>query len=151
MIALLQRVTNSKVSVNDEVVGEIGMGLMILLGVFQNDTEKDSEILAAKTENLRIFNDADEKMNLSLLDVNGEVLVISQFTLCADYKKGRRPNYLMAAEPKIAEELYSNYIAKLQESGTNVQSGEFGAMMDVELINNGPVTITLDTEKFSRA
>ena len=125
--------------------------MVILLGVFQNDTEKDSKILADKTENLRIFNDADEKMNLSLLDVKGEALVISQFTLCADYKKGRRPSYLMAAEPKKAEELYSKYIVELQKSGTAVMSGEFGAMMDVDLINNGPVTITLDTEKFSKS
>lgn len=151
MVALLQRVTKSRVTVNDAVVGEIGMGLVILLGVFQNDTEKESEILAKKTENLRIFNDADEKMNLSLLDVGGEALVISQFTLCADYKKGRRPSYLMAAEPKKAEELYSKYIVELRESGTNVQAGKFGAMMDVDLINSGPVTITLDTEKFSKA
>lgn len=151
MIALLQRVTRGKVRVKDSVIGEIGMGLVILLGVFQDDTEKESKILANKTENLRIFNDADDKMNLSLLDVKGEALVISQFTLCADYKKGRRPNYLMAAEPKMAEELYSKYIVELQESGTNVQVGEFGAMMDVDLINSGPVTITLDTEKFSRA
>ena len=151
MIALLQRVTRGKVRVKDSVVGEIGMGLVILLGVFQDDTEKESKILANKTENLRIFNDADDKMNLSLLDVKGEARVISQFTLWADYKKGRRPNYLMAAEPKMAEELYSKYIVELQESGTNVQVGEFGAMMDVDLINSGPVTITLDTEKFSRA
>ena len=151
MIALLQRVSKGRVTVNDTVVGEIGMGLVILLGVFQNDTRRDSENLADKTENLRIFNDADEKMNLSLMDVGGEALVISQFTLCADYKKGRRPNYSMAAEPKKAEELYSNYIAKLRESGTSVQVGEFGAMMDVELLNSGPVTISLDTEKFSKA
>ena len=151
MIALLQRVSKGRVTVNDTVVGEIGMGLVILLGVFQNDTLNDSENLADKTENLRIFNDADEKMNLSLLDVGGEALVISQFTLCADYKKGRRPNYLMAAEPKKAEELYSNYIAQLRESGTSVQVGEFGAMMDVELLNSGPVTISLDTDKFSKA
>jgi len=147
----LQRVSKGRVTVNDTVVGEIGMGLVILLGVFQDDTLKDSENLADKTENLRIFNDADEKMNLSLMDVGGEALVISQFTLCADYKKGRRPNYLKAAEPKKAEELYSNYIAKLQESGTSVQAGEFGAMMDVELLNSGPVTVSLDTEKFSKA
>ena len=151
MIALLQRVTKGKVTVNDNVVGEIGMGLVIFLGVFRNDTEKESKILAEKTEKLRIFNDADNKMNLSLMDVNGEALVISQFTLCADYKKGRRPNYLMAAMPNKAQELYSNYIAALRESGANVQSGEFGAMMDVDLINSGPVTIALDTEKFSRA
>ena len=147
----MQRVTRGKVSVKNNVIGEIGKGLVILLGVFQNDTEKDSKILADKTENLRIFNDADEKMNLSLLDVKGEALVISQFTLCADYKKGRRPSYLMAAEPKKAEELYSKYIVELQKSGTAVMSGEFGAMMDVDLINNGPVTITLDTEKFSKS
>jgi len=150
LIALLQRVTKGKVTVNDNVVGEIGMGLVILLGVFQNDTMRESEILANKTENLRIFNDADEKMNLSLLDVRGEALVISQFTLCADYRKGRRPNYLMAAEPKKAEELYSQYISVLKESGTIVQIGEFGAMMDVDLINSGPVTIALDTENFSK-
>jgi len=147
----LQRVTRGKVSVKNNVIGEISLGLVILLGVFQNDTEKDSKILAGKTENLRIFNDADEKMNLSLLDIKGEALVISQFTLCADYKKGRRPNYLMAAKPEKAEELYSKYIVELQKSGTTVMSGEFGAMMDVDLINNGPVTITLDTEKFSKS
>lgn len=151
MIALLQRVTKARVSVKNNIIGEIGMGLVILLGVFQNDSEKESNMLAEKTENLRIFNDADDKMNLSLLDVNGEALVISQFTLCADYKKGRRPNYLMAAEPILAEDLYSKYITKLRESGTNVQVGEFGAMMDVDLINSGPVTITLDTKIFSRA
>ena len=136
--------------VNEDIVGEIGKGLVILLGIFESDTVRDTHKLADKTVNLRIFNDKDEKMNLSLKEVEGEALVISQFTLCADYKKGRRPNYLMAAAPKKAEQLYLKYIEHIFNAGIEVQTGEFGAMMDVDIMNNGPVTITLDTELLSK-
>lgn len=136
--------------VNKEIVGEIGKGLVILLGIFESDTVKETDKLADKTVNLRIFNDKEDKMNLSLKEVGGEALVISQFTLCADYKKGRRPNYLMAAAPKKAEQLYLKYVEQIFNAGINVETGEFGAMMDVDIVNNGPVTITLDTELLSK-
>ncbi len=151
MVAVLQRASKGRVIVNEEIVGEIGKGLVILLGIFESDTAREAEKLADKTVNLRIFNDKDDKMNLSLKEVGGEALVISQFTLCADYKKGRRPNYLMAAKPEKAENLYLRFVDKIADSGISVQTGEFGAMMDVELVNSGPVTITLDTELLSKA
>ena len=140
-----------QVRVNEEIVGEIGRGLVILLGIFERDSVDEADKLADKTVNLRIFGDKDEKMNLSLKEVKGEALVISQFTLCADYKKGRRPNYLMAAKPEKAENLYLSYVDKIAYSGISVQTGKFGAKMDVELVNNGPVTITLDTELLSKS
>lgn len=150
MVAVLQRVSQGRVRVNKEIVGEIGRGLVILLGIFESDTVKETDKLADKTVNLRIFNDKEDKMNLSLKEVGGEALVISQFTLCADYKKGRRPNYLMAAAPKKAEQLYLKYVEQIFNAGINVETGEFGAMMDVDIVNNGPVTITLDTELLSK-
>ena len=150
MVAVLQRVSQGRVRVNKEIVGEIGRGLVILLGIFESDTVKETDKLADKTVNLRIFNDKDDKMNLSLKEVGGEALVISQFTLCADYKKGRRPNYLMAAAPQKAEQLYLKYVEQIFNAGINVETGEFGAMMDVDIVNNGPVTITLDTELLSK-
>ena len=137
--------------VDKEIVGEIGKGLVILLGIFENDTVQEADKLADKTVNLRIFNDKNDKMNLSLKEVGGKALVISQFTLCADYKKGRRPNYLMAAEPQKAEELYLKYVDRIFNAGIKVQTGEFGAMMDVDIVNSGPVTITLDTKLLSKA
>ena len=149
MLSVLQRVTSGKVNVGERTVGEIGPGLVILLGVFKEDGKKEARLLADKTMNLRIFNDDNDKMNLSLLEIEGEALVISQFTLCADYKKGRRPNYLQAADPERANELYLEYIEHLIEGGVKVSMGEFGAMMDVEIVNSGPVTITLDTEYLS--
>lgn len=151
MVAVLQRVTQGRVRVNKEIVGEIGKGLVILLGVFESDTVKETDKLADKTVNLRIFNDKDDKMNLSLKEVGGEALVISQFTLCADYKKGRRPNYLMAAAPQKAEQLYLKYVEQIFNAGIKVQTGKFGAMMDVDIMNSGPVTITLDTKLLSKA
>ena len=151
MVAVLQRVTQGRVRVNKEIVGEIGKGLVVLLGVFESDTVKETDKLADKTVNLRIFNDKDDKMNLSLKEVGGEALVISQFTLCADYKKGRRPNYLMAAAPQRAEQLYLKYVEQISNAGIKVQTGEFGAMMDVDIMNSGPVTITLDTKLLSKA
>jgi len=151
MVAVLQRVSQGRVRVNKEIVGEIGRGLVILLGIFESDTVQETDKLADKTVNLRIFNDKDDKMNLSLKEVGGEALVISQFTLCADYKKGRRPNYLMAAAPEKAEQLYLKYVEQIFNTGIKVQTGKFGAMMDVDIVNNGPVTITLDTERLSKA
>ncbi len=150
MVAVLQRVSQGRVRVNKEIVGEIGRGLVILLGIFKSDTVQETDKLADKTVNLRIFNDKEDKMNLSLKEVGGEALVISQFTLCADYKKGRRPNYLMAAAPKKAEQLYLKYVEQIFNAGIKVETGEFGAMMDVDIVNNGPVTITLDTELLSK-
>ena len=151
MVAVLQRVSQGRVRVNKEIVGEIGKGLVILLGIFESDTVQETDKLADKTVNLRIFNDKDDKMNLSLKEVGGEALVISQFTLCADYKKGRRPNYLMAAAPEKAEQLYLKYVEQIFNAGIKVQTGKFGAMMDVDIVNNGPVTITLDKELLSKA
>ena len=151
MVAVLQRVTRGSVAVGDKTVNEIGTGLVVLLGVFEGDEEREAELLADKTVNLRIFNDAAGKMNRSLIEVGGEALVISQFTLCADYRKGRRPNFLRAAKPEKAENLYMRYVDRIKESGVNVKTGEFGAMMEVELINSGPVTITLDTEGLRKA
>ncbi|MCH8287578.1 MAG: D-tyrosyl-tRNA(Tyr) deacylase [Candidatus Marinimicrobia bacterium] len=151
MVAVLQRVSRGNVAVGNKTVNEIGMGLVVLLGVFEGDEEREAELLADKTVNLRIFNDAAGKMNRSLIEVGGEALVISQFTLCADYRKGRRPNFLRAAKPEKAENLYMRYVDRINESGVNVKTGEFGAMMEVELINSGPVTITLDTEVLRKA
>ncbi|MCH7955225.1 MAG: D-tyrosyl-tRNA(Tyr) deacylase [Candidatus Marinimicrobia bacterium] len=151
MIAVLQRVSEGRVRVKEEIVGEIGKGLVILIGILESDTVQEVEKLADKTVNLRIFNDKDDKMNLSLKEVGGEALVISQFTLCADYKKGRRPNYLMAAAPQKAEQLYLKYVEQIFNAGIKVQTGEFGAMMDVDIMNSGPVTITLDTDLLSKA
>ncbi len=151
MVAVLQRVSQGRVRVDKEIVGEIGKGLVILLGIFENDTAQEADKLADKTVNLRIFNDKNDKMNLSLIEVGGKALVISQFTLCADYKKGRRPNYLMAAEPQKAEELYLKYVDRIFSAGIKVQTGELGAMMDVDIVNSGPVTITLDTKLLSKA
>ena len=150
MIALLQRVSRGKVTVGGVITGEIGKGLVILLGVYKDDTEKEVDLLAEKTVNIRIFSDSNDKMNQSLLDVGGAALVVSQFTLCADYRKGRRPSYLNAAEPEEAKALYEMYGEKIKSYGVDVQFGEFGAMMDVELVNDGPVTIALDSEIFAK-
>ena len=146
MIAVVQRVSESKVVVDDKTVGEIGPGLMILLGVFDDDSETDGEFLAGKIAGLRIFNDENGKMNLSIKDVDGSALVVSQFTLCGDWRKGRRPSYIHAAAPADGERLYENFIARLRNHGLPVESGQFGAMMQVELINDGPVTFVLDSK-----
>ncbi|HKJ69688.1 MAG TPA: D-aminoacyl-tRNA deacylase [bacterium] len=146
MIAVLQRARDARVDIDGTASGTIDFGLVILLGVFEDDTEQDADYLADKTANLRIFNDDDEKMNLSVQDVDGEALVISQFTLCADTRKGRRPSYIRAANPDKATELYEYFIGRLQKTGLPVHSGEFGAMMDVHLVNEGPVTIILDSK-----
>ncbi|MCF7804305.1 MAG: D-tyrosyl-tRNA(Tyr) deacylase [Candidatus Marinimicrobia bacterium] len=145
MIAILQRATDARVEIDGNTTGAIDHGLVILLGVFEGDTGEDADYLADKSANLRIFNDENDKMNLSVKDVGGSVLVVSQFTLCADTRKGRRPSYINAANPEVADELYEYYIEQLQDAGVPVESGEFGAMMDVHLTNKGPVTIILDS------
>ena len=146
MIALLQRVSEAKVTVDNKIAGEIGSGLLIFLGVFQNDALEDTKFLTNKIVHLRIFDDDAGKINRSLLDVEGAILVISQFTLCADTKKGRRPSFIKAARPRLGEELYKNFIQALKERGLSVATGIFGAMMDVHLVNDGPVTFVLDSK-----
>ena len=146
MIALLQRVSEAKVTVDDKIAGEIGSGLLIFLGVFQNDSLEDTKFLTNKIVHLRLFDDDAGKMNRSLLDVEGAVLVVSQFTLCADTKKGRRPSFIKAAQPKLGEKIYNNFIQDLKERGVPVATGIFGAMMDVQLVNDGPVTFVLDSK-----
>tara|TARA_B100000949_G_scaffold56772_1_gene49971 strand:+ start:173 stop:631 length:459 start_codon:yes stop_codon:yes gene_type:complete len=146
MIALLQRVSEAKVTVDDKIAGEIGSGLLIFLGVFQNDALEDTKFLTNKIVHLRLFDDDAGKMNRSLLDVEGAVLVVSQFTLCADTKKGRRPSFIKAAQPKLGEKIYNNFIQDLKKRGVSVATGIFGAMMDVQLVNDGPVTFLLDSK-----
>jgi D-tyrosyl-tRNA(Tyr) deacylase len=145
MKALLQRVAKSSVTVEGKVVGRIAQGLVVLLGVADGDCEKDAEYLADKIVNLRIFSDEQSKFNLSTLNVNGELLVISQFTLLADTRKGRRPSFSTAAPPEKAETLYNYFVMRLKQTGLKVETGEFGAHMMVEIANDGPVTIMLDS------
>ena len=145
MKALLQRVSSASVTVVDKKISEIGEGLLILLGVVAQDIEKDIDYLVNKTAGLRIFKDTNQNMNLSLQDIGGEVLVVSQFTLCADTRRGRRPSFINAAEPIIANNMYDQFCQKLQLLSIPVSRGQFGASMDVELINDGPVTILLDS------
>jgi D-tyrosyl-tRNA(Tyr) deacylase len=147
MKAVLQRVTHAKVNVNGELVGKIDKGLLVFLGIANDDNQSDSDYLIRKIINLRIFNDSDFKMNLSLKDVNGELLVISQFTLYADTQKGNRPSYTSAAQPIVAKEIYNSFLSKLEmEFGKKVEAGIFGADMKVELLNDGPVTIIIDSK-----
>jgi len=143
--ALLQRSSGARVRVDGEVVGEIGAGLVVLLGVGPDDDEAVADALARRTTELRIFDDADGRTNLSLLDVGGEVLVVSQFTLYADTRRGRRPGFTGAAAPELAERLYLRFAEALRARGVRVATGRFGAVMAVELVNDGPFTIWLDT------
>ena len=147
MRAVVQRVTQSSVRADDEIVGQIGSGLLVLLGVAKDDTAKDVDYLANKIINLRIFEDQDGKMNRSLLDTGGELLAVSQFTLLADCRKGRRPSFIEAAEPEKATELYERFVEIVRSKGVRVQTGRFRAMMEVELINDGPVTIIIESVK----
>ena len=149
MKSVIQRVTNASVIVEGREIGAIDNGFLILLGVCEGDTADDADILARKTANLRVFEDEDGKMNKSLLDLGYSALVISQFTLCADCKKGNRPSFIKAAKPDEAVPLYELYMEKLRENGVeNVQHGEFGADMKVVLLNDGPVTIIYDTNEW---
>jgi D-tyrosyl-tRNA(Tyr) deacylase len=145
--AVVQRVTEASVTVGDETVGAIGPGLAILLGVKGSDTSEDARYLAEKTAHLRVFGDDQGRMNLSLLETGGTALVVSQFTLLGDTRRGRRPSYAEAAAPELAESLYLLYCRQLQDQGVTVATGRFGAMMRVHLVNDGPVTLLLDSER----
>ena len=147
MIAVVQRVDSARVSVDDHTVGEIEKGLLVFLGVANGDGEKDADYLSDKIVNLRIFEDLNGKMNLSLLDISGEMLVVSQFTLLADCRKGRRPSFVGAAEPEQADELYEYFVRRARRHVGKVATGQFRAMMKVSLVNDGPVTIILDSTR----
>ncbi len=147
MRAVIQRVKSAKVEVDGQIVGKINQGILVLLGVAADDTEKDAVYLVEKTLNLRIFEDAQAKMNLSLLDISGELLVVSQFTLYGDTRKGRRPSFIEAALPEKANLLYEYFVSESSKQLLRVETGKFQAMMDVELINDGPVTILLESRK----
>ena len=147
MRAVVQRVTEGTVTVEDQVTGSIESGYVVLLGVEDTDTEKDADYLAEKIVGLRIFEDADGKMNLSLQDTGGQMLVISQFTLLADARKGRRPNFVKAAKPELAKKLYDDFVSKVKSMGVTVEEGIFQTHMLVRIYNDGPVTILLDSNK----
>ena len=147
MKALLQRVTEASVMVADEVVGRIGGGLVVFVGVANEDTEKDAQYLAQKMVNLRIFADKEGKFNLSALDIKGELLLVSQFTLLADTRKGRRPSFVEAAPPAQAEELFNYFVEQVSVTGLKVETGRFQQYMQVEIHNAGPVTILLDSRE----
>jgi D-tyrosyl-tRNA(Tyr) deacylase len=147
MRAVIQLVKEASVTVDDSMISEIGPGLLVLLGVHKNDTPRDARILAEKIANLRIFPDQGKLMNLSVLDVGGEMLVVSQFTLYGDCRKGRRPSYSEAAPPQLAEELYEMFIRETAKLNIPVSGGKFQAMMNVKLVNQGPVTLLIDSTK----
>lgn len=146
MKVVLQRAKRAEVRVDGEVVGQIDRGLMLLVGVTHEDTSQDAAYLAEKVANLRIFEDEQDKMNLSLLDVNGQILSVSQFTLYGDCRKGRRPNFMDAAKPDHAETIYEAFNEELRGKGVTVETGRFGAMMDVDFVNEGPVTLILESK-----
>ena len=147
MRAVVQRVRRAKVTVNGAVSGEIGVGLLVLLGVSQTDTEADADYLAEKISGLRVFEDSDGKMNLAVAEVGGAVLAVSQFTLYGDVRRGKRPSFDAAARPELAKKLYDYFCARIRGTGLRCEEGVFQAMMDVELLNAGPVTILLDSTK----
>ena len=147
MIAVIQRAKSGSVSVDEKIISQIKLGFVILLGVSDEDDETDADYLAGKISHLRVFDDKDKKMNLSIQDVKGSALVISQFTLCADTHKGRRPSFIHAASPEKGNTLYEYFIAQIENNSVPVESGEFGAMMNVNLINEGPVTFVLDSKQ----
>lgn len=147
MRAVVQRVTQSSVTVEGHCISAIDKGLMVLLGVDTEDTPDDASWMADKISGLRIFEDGEQKMNLSIIDTDGSILLISQFTLCGDARKGKRPSFIHAARPEQADELYLSCVKLLRERGITVETGQFGADMQVSLINDGPVTILLDSKK----
>jgi D-aminoacyl-tRNA deacylase len=146
MRAVIQRVKSASVVAGTEVTGSIGKGLLVLLGVAVSDTIGDAEYLADKTVNLRIFEDENHKMNRSLLDIGGEILVVSQFTLLGDCKKGRRPSFVNAAPPELADKLYRQFVDRIRQKDVSVKTGRFQAKMAVSLINDGPVTLVVDSK-----
>ena len=146
MRAVIQRVKSSSVTVGDETVGKIDSGLLVLLGVAKPDQSADADFLAEKIVNLRIFEDEQGKMNRSLIDIGGEMLVVSQFTLLGDCRKGRRPSFIDAAGPDKANELYEHFVAQVRKTSVHVATGRFRAMMEVSLINDGPVTLILESK-----
>lgn len=147
MRAVVQRVARASVTVEGQITGEIGKGLLVLLGVAHEDTEAAADYLADKIVGLRVFEDPDGKMNLGVADAGGAVLVVSQFTLYGDVRRGKRPSFDRAARPERANELYEYFVARIRAAGLRCETGRFQAMMDVELVNDGPVTILLDSEK----
>ena len=147
MRAVVQRVSRSEVTVDGRTTGKINKGLLVLLGVTHGDTSKDVDYIVDKTINLRIFEDENDKMNLSLKDIGGEMLAVSQFTLYGHCRKGRRPSFTNAAAPEEADKLYQEFVKKVSEQGINTETGEFGAHMMVDLVNDGPVTILLESNK----
>lgn len=147
MRVVVQRVKEASVTVEGEVVGKIGKGLLVLLGVGKEDEGKDLDYLVDKVVGLRIFQDENDKMNLSLMDIGGELLVVSQFTLYGDVRKGKRPSFTDSAHPEIGERLYEEFVVRARDKGLRVETGVFGAHMDVSLVNDGPVTIMIDSKK----
>jgi D-aminoacyl-tRNA deacylase len=147
MKAVVQRCKSAQVTVNGEITGKIKKGLVVLVGITHEDTAEDVRFIGEKIANLRIFEDEQEKMNFSLLDIGGSILSVSQFTLYGDCRKGRRPNFMSAARPEVAEPLYNQFNDCLRGMGIEVQTGVFGAMMDVSLINDGPVTLIIESPK----
>jgi D-tyrosyl-tRNA(Tyr) deacylase len=147
MRAVLQRVTRASVRVEGETVGEIGPGLLVLLGVARDDAEADGRYMLEKVLSLRVFDDAEGRMNLSVVETGGALLVVSQFTLYGDVRRGRRPSWIEAAPPELAEPLYESFVEGARRAGLRVETGSFRRMMEVELVNDGPVTILLDSKK----
>lgn len=147
MRAVIQRVTRASVKVSGETVGQIEKGLLVLLGVAQDDTEADADYLADKIVGMRVFEDADEKMNLAVTEIGGAVLAVSQFTLYGDVRRGKRPSFDAAARPEQARRLYDYFVEKIRAAGIRCETGKFQAMMEVELVNDGPVTIPIDSRK----
>lgn len=145
--AVVQRVSKSSVRVDNRVVGKINKGLLVLLGVEEEDDDKDLKYIVDKVTGLRIFEDENEKMNLSVVDIEKEILIVSQFTLYGDVRKGKRPNFMKAATPRKAEKLYEGFIDECENRGINIETGVFGEHMEVDLVNDGPVTILLDSNK----
>lgn len=145
MLAVVQRVSQAKVTVNHKTISQIGPGYLILLGVIKNDTQQDLDYLVKKISQLRVMADKNKKMNLSLKEANGQILVVSQFTLAANVKKGNRPSFINAADPKIGEKYYHLFVEKLQAAGLKVSTGQFGTYMQVDLTNDGPVTIIINS------
>lgn len=147
MLALIQRVSRAEVRVAENMIGNIGAGILVLLGIAEEDEKKDADFLAEKILHLRIFEDEDGRMNRSLLDTGGDLLIVSQFTLLGDCTRGRRPSFTRAAKPDKAIPLYEDFIARCKESGLRVETGQFQAMMEVSLVNDGPVTLILESRR----